>query len=230
MDEKQYNGSLDILQAASTMQAARLNSIDLLDTADILFSLKRFAHSIAFSILSIEESGKIAILQNILFGLDEQAKLWRSYRLHRLKTEHLNPGIMVRVRATFPEIPVEEAQDIASRGPTPDDLETLKQRVVYSDCIDKSGSLVCHLPQNIDWRQQAWERLCEAKAIVLAPRDRSPEELEVWVKHITTAHDSDRHLAEVLPELHKELLEKGFVKEGWWDTFLNDIKTTTKDA
>jgi len=55
---KQYSGDLDIHQAASAMQAARLNSVDLLDTADVLFTLKRFAHSVPFSILAIEESGK----------------------------------------------------------------------------------------------------------------------------------------------------------------------------
>jgi len=27
----------------------------------------------------------------------------------------------------------------------------------------------------------------------------------------------------MLQALHKELLEKGFVKDGWWDTMLRDI-------
>jgi AbiV family abortive infection protein len=224
---KQYSGRLDVLQAASAMQAARLNSVDLLDTADILFTLKRFAHSIAFSILAIEESGKLAILQGILLGLDAPGKLWRCYRLHRAKTEYLNVGIMARVRATFPEISLEDAQDIAASGPRPDDLETLKQRAVYSDCIDESGCAVSHLPRNIDWRQDAWDRLCEARAIVLAPRDRSPEELDVWLKHVTAARDSGKPLAAVLPDVHKALLEGGFVKEGWWDTLLKDVQTGT---
>src|SRR5438876_10001333 len=71
---KQYAGELDVHEAASAMQAARLNSVDLLDTADILFNLKRFAHSVPFSILAIEESSKLVILQAILFGLDDRAK------------------------------------------------------------------------------------------------------------------------------------------------------------
>ena len=74
---KPYVGDLDIHQAAAAMQAARLNSVDLLETADILFDLKRFAHSVPFSVLAIEESGKLVILQSILLGLGERAKLPR---------------------------------------------------------------------------------------------------------------------------------------------------------
>lgn len=39
---------------------------------------------------------------------------------------------MARVRAAFPEISLEKAQEIAERGPTPDDLETAKQRVLLT--------------------------------------------------------------------------------------------------
>lgn len=227
-ETKQYAGGLDVHQAATAMQAARLNSVDLLDTADILFTLKRFSHSVPFSILAIEESGKLMILQAILLGLGERAQLWRSYRRHRAKTENLNLGIMGRVRVTFPEISLEEAQEIAARGPTPEDLETAKQRAVYSDCLDESGDLHCHLPRNIDWRQQAWERLCEARAIVLAPRDRSPAELDVWMRHVAAARDSGKSVAAILPDIHKELVERGFVEQGWWDTLLKDIETQTQ--
>lgn len=221
---RQYSGDLNAVQAASAMQAARLNSIDLLDTADILFNQKRFAHSVFFSILSIEESGKLVLLQSILLGLDAPKKLWRSYRLHRAKTENLNLGIMARVRVAYPDIPIEEAQQIAENGPTPDDLEFAKQLSIYSDCINDSGKFVCHLPRNTDWRQEAWERLCEAKAIVLAPRDRSPEELEIWVKHLTTIRGTGKSLADILPNIHTELVEKGFIEKGSWDSILKDTK------
>jgi AbiV family abortive infection protein len=219
---KPYGGSLDCHQAA-VMQAARLNAVELVDTADMLFNLKRFAHSIPFSTLAVEEAGKLTILQSIFLGSGDRAKLWKSYRMHRAKTENLNLGIMSRVRATFPDVSLEEAQAIAQRGPTPDDLEMAKQRAIYSDCLDVSGQLVCHLPRNIDWRQQAWERLCEAKAVVLALRDRSPEELAVWTRHAEAARTSGMSLADVLPTIHKELVEKGFVEERAWDTLLKDV-------
>lgn len=134
------------------------------------------------------------------------------------------------MRATFPDIPLDAAKEIAAKGPTPSDLEIAKQRAVYSDCLDVSGEFLCHLPRNRDWRQDAWERLCEARAIVMGLRDRSPEELELWVKHANAARDSGQSLASMLPALHKELLEKGFVQEDWWDTLLRDVEEMNRGA
>ena len=223
-DIKPYGGQLNAHQAAAAMQAARLNSLDLVDTAEILFNLKRFAHSVPFSILAIEESGKIIILQAILLGFDDLPKLWRAYRRHQAKTAHLNIGIRARVRATFPDVSLEEAQEIAAQGPTPGDLETAKQRAIHSDCVTESGEFVCHLPRNHDWRHEAWDRLCEAQAIVSGPRDRSPEELEIWVKHVSAANAQGRAIVDILPELHGELQARGFVHEGWWDGLLKDAE------
>lgn len=189
---KQYAGELSCRQAAAAMEAARLNSIDLLETAEILFDSKRFAHSLLFSILAIEESGKLVILQTILLGLGNRAKLWRFYRLHRAKTEYLNIAILARVRAAFPKISLEEAKEIAARGPSPDDLELAKQLAVYSDCLSSNDTVVCHLPRKINWEEDAWDRLWEARAIVRAPRDRTPEELEVWVKHVVAARGTSK--------------------------------------
>jgi hypothetical protein len=45
-EPKPYSGKLTSEQAASTMQAARLNAVELLKTSEILFDLKQFAHSV----------------------------------------------------------------------------------------------------------------------------------------------------------------------------------------
>jgi hypothetical protein len=89
--------------------------------------------------------------------------------------------------------------------------------------VDVSGKLVCHLPRIRDWRRSAWERLCEAQATTPTPRDYPPDELGIWLKHIEKAKAERRRPDNVLPELQKELLEKGFIKEGWWDTLLQDL-------
>lgn len=226
---KPYEAELTPAQAAAAMQAARMNAVELMDTADILFTLKRFPHSIAFSTLAIEEAGKIPILQAILLGFGgSKSTRWKSYRQHRAKTEMLNIGIEGRVRAEFPQISLDEAKEIAARGPSPNELETDKQRAIYSDCLDVSGTFVCHLPKNADWRHPAWERLCEARAIISGLRDRTPEELSVWLKHANEGRVAGKNLTEILPDVHRELLEKGFVKEGWWDTLLKDVETQAK--
>jgi AbiV family abortive infection protein len=220
-----YTGDLTPVDAANAIRAARLNALDLLDTAEILHTHKRFAHSVAFSTLAIEEAAKIAILIMIFLGLvEDRSKLWKSYRSHRAKTNWLNPAIESRVRATFPQIPREAAKKIGERGPSPDQLETSKQRAVYSDCLSASGRFVCHLPNLVEWRNQAWERLCEAQAVTLSLRDYPPKELEVWSKHVSAARADRKDVRTMLPTLHKELQEKGFIKEGWWDILLQDAE------
>ena len=205
------------------MQAARLNALDLLETAQILFDLKRFAHSVSFSILAIEETSKSPLLLSILLGFGNKEGLWRDYRTHKAKTQFLNPGVQARIRAVLPEVPLEMAQDIRERGPTPDDLEIQKQRAFYSDCLKAASGVQVHLPRNLDWRRIAWDRLCEAQALVAAHRDYSPEELKIWLKHAEKAQKNGVNFATVLEPLYKELLANGFVKEGQWTTLLADI-------
>jgi hypothetical protein len=43
------------------------------------------------------------------------------------------------------------------------------------------------------------------------------------VKGAASARISGKSLRSILPDLHKELVEKGFVQEGWWETFLKDL-------
>lgn len=219
----QYHGKLTQVQSATAMQAARLNALDLLDTAEILFDLKRYAHSVAFSILSIEEAGKLVYLQSIFLGFGgKRAHLWKAYRNHRAKTEVLNIGVESRIRAEFPNLSRDKAKEIGKRGPTPDQLEISKQRAIYSDCLETADGFQCHLPRNADWRNTAWDRLCEARAIVTNLRDYSPEELGIWLKHAKEAQAKGGNAATMLEALHKELLAKGFVKDGWWNTLLAD--------
>jgi AbiV family abortive infection protein len=124
---KHYSGGLTAVDAANAIRAARLNAFDLVDTAELLFTLKRFAHSVAFSIVAIEEGTKLAILKTIFLELDpnkDRSKLWQEYRNHRAKTTFLNPIIEGRIRAEFPDIPSNTAKKLGESGPTPNDLET----------------------------------------------------------------------------------------------------------
>jgi AbiV family abortive infection protein len=135
------------VDAANAIRAARINALDLVDTAELLFTLKRFAHSVAFSILAIEEGAKLAILKTIFLELEpdkDRSKLWKEYRSHRAKTTFLNPIIEGRIRAEFPKIPPDAAKKSGELGPTPNDLETTKQLALYSDCFD-NGGFVSHL-------------------------------------------------------------------------------------
>jgi len=127
------------------------------------------------------------------------------------------------VRAVFPEVPRTEAEEIGRAGPTPQELETAKQRAVYSDCYETGSGFECHLPRNLDWRHEAWERLCEARSLVPALRDSPPEELEIWLRHAKRMRAEGRQVTDMIPGLHEDLEAAGFVEPGWWDTLLEDL-------
>jgi AbiV family abortive infection protein len=221
---KPFTGPLSVVDAANVIRAARLNAIDLLESAEILHSLKRFAHSMALSTLAIEEAAKGSIVfLLVLSEPSDHAKLWKSYRSHRAKSDFLNPGIESRVRAVFPQVSADQAKTIGKSGPSPEHLEYNKQMAIYSDCRGVGGQFVCHLPQLAEWRVLAWERLCEAQALVHGLRDRTPDELRAWLKHMQNRAVGTTFM-DALRNVHEELLAKGLIQKGWWDTLLKDAE------
>lgn len=220
----QYGGTLNANQAAAAMQAARVNALDLIASAEALYEQERFQHSVALSILAIEEIGKLPILQTIFLANPTDLKrLWKVYRQHRAKTKTLPVALESRIHASFPEIGAEEAKEIAQDGPTPADLDFQKQLAFYSDFLVMENEPVCHLPRNADWHWAAWERLCEAKAIIESVRDRTPEELAVWLRHAKKPENKEKTLKEILPAIHDDLVAEGHIDQGSWKYILEHI-------
>jgi hypothetical protein len=60
--------------------------------------------------------------------------------------------------------------------------------------------------------------------MVSALRDFPPQELDVWLRHVNQARAANTDIHSILPALHDELKEKGFVQEGWWNILLEDAK------
>src|SRR3954452_5707402 len=97
----QHLGELMADQTAAAIQAARWTAQDLLDSGELLFSMKRFQHAVSLLTLSIEEAGKVPILFAIFLGEVSPKEGWQAYRQHRAKTSMLNSGIRARIRAAF---------------------------------------------------------------------------------------------------------------------------------
>jgi AbiV family abortive infection protein len=219
---KPCEGCLTPVDAANAIRSARLNARELLDSAELMFTLKRFPHCTALSILAIEEAAKVGVLLMIFLEIGgDRARLWKSYRNHRAKTSWLNPAIESRVPASFPPISREAAKQIGTAGPTPDQLETSKQRALYSDCLEVSGDLVAHCPNLAEWRKDAWERMCEAQAVLSALRDYPPDELRIWREHIAQAVSGGKELSSALSGLDKDLLESNRQRKHTVDKLLN---------
>jgi hypothetical protein len=60
-----YSGPLTPEDAATAMQAARLNALDLLASARLLHEQGRFHHSTGLCILALEEVGKPQIVMSM---------------------------------------------------------------------------------------------------------------------------------------------------------------------
>lgn len=219
-DFTEYRGPLDAVAAATGMQAARLNAVDLFETAKTLFESRRYAHSIALAILSLEEMGKRALLLSIfLTGADADPK-WRNYRRHIAKTVGLNHLLVGLALAYFPGLDADTLSAVAV-GPSPEQLEVQKQLALYSDCLASQAGPVWHLPRNLDWRPEADARLAEAAAVVLNARDQTPEELALWYKHLHGVKGSDDEgIKQAVRALDAELRENGFQASGRVDIIM----------
>ena len=218
-----YDGKLDALSAATGLQAARLNAIDLVEASQLLFNSKKYHHSFALSTLAIEECGKIPIILSIFLELDDPKKMWKKYRHHRSKSNYLNTAIIAMAQAKFPNIDKKKLNMI-SQGPPPLYLDVMKQLSFYTDCISTHEGHIWHLPRDRDWQTEAKERLDEARAIALNLRDYSPAEFDIWHKHLVKYNrKSKEELKRAFKELKEELVEKGFIGEDWWAPILKEI-------
>lgn len=220
-----FAGQLTLLAAASAIQAARLNALDLLETAQLLNERQRYAHSTALAVLALEEAGKVQILMLMVAGVGDLSEHWRAYRRHTSKTASMNFALELRASAHFPNLSAEELRRVRENGPGPEDLDALKQLALYSDCFKADDAAAVHLPRNIDWRQWSEERLAEATALVKYLRDYPPEELELWAKHGALAKAKGASFVTFLKPLHDELLAKGFITEAQWAPIFRRLQT-----
>lgn len=217
----EYRGPLDAVAAATGMQAARLNSVALYETAKLLFEAKRFPHSQAFSILAIEEIGKRSLLFSLFLNAGSGKEAWRGYRNHMAKTSGLNKLLVALAKGYFPDI-TPEALAKVSVGPSPEALEQLKQLSLYSDCFEVSGNPIWLLPEGSNWEEDAKERLAEAASLALNCRDQTPAELELWAKHLRgVPRSDDAAMSRAVEALDGALREAGFQAAGRVDLLVN---------
>lgn len=218
-----FRGQLNALDAATAIQAARLNARNLLYSASALFEKGCYAHSLALSILSIEETGKLQIIMGLYLGFSGESDSWKAYRKHTSKTAFFNFAIRTRAQTELSDIEEEFAQKILQSGPSPEDLDSAKQLSIYSDCFSSPDGIAVHLPANLDWREKAVQCLTEAFVLVAYMRDYPAEELEVWKKYSVLASKQGISFREVLKPLHQELLRKGFINDNQWRLILKAL-------
>jgi AbiV family abortive infection protein len=175
----QYQGKLSPALVAAGMSAAARNAQRLFDDASILFEAKRFPSACSLAVLSIEESGKIAILRRLATAQSDEMRkpIWREYRNHQSKNLMWIVAELVRKGART----IEELRVIVD--PTSDHpslIDNVKQLGFYTDCCGDANWSEPHVVV-----EEALAKSILFAAKVLIPKREIPvREMELWIEHV----------------------------------------------
>ena len=205
-----YQGELGALSLAAGMNAAVANAARLFGDAEELLALGSFPSSASLAILSIEESGKVAVLREMSLARSdaERKECWRAYRLHKRK----NVAWFMRDLVASGARTLDELYplvDPASDHPTV--LDQLKQAGFYTDCLDERN---WSLPTTAITEDFAKSMLMRAKAL-LSSRKHTAREVELWVEHVGPVWKSDMHsMKRGVLNWQRAMLREGLTTEG----------------
>ncbi|MGC3974145.1 MAG: AbiV family abortive infection protein [Nitrospira sp.] len=169
--------------AAAGIEAAMRNARSLLLDANLLFENHRWARAGALAILSIEESGKPAILRGILLARSEKDVRyeWKRYRNHCSKNlMWIFRDLVNRGAKSLEDLrPIFDKQ--SDHGAA---LEATKQTCWYSYAYGN-----CHwsLPEEVIDKKLAGTLVEIAEVLAAGEEGRamtSEAELELWIKHM----------------------------------------------
>lgn len=175
----QYKGPLSPTQVAEGMNAARRNARRLAADARYLLEEQRYGSAAALAVLSIEESGKGAILRSIALDRtdEERRKSWKDFRSHT-KKNFLGgvPAMLSQGARQFEDFrPLfNGGSDVSSL------LDQVKQVATYSDCL---GDIHWSEPEIVI--AEGLARSLVAIADSLSSKGQvTAREIELWVEHV----------------------------------------------
>lgn len=209
IDMEQYREKLTPKQIAQGISAAASNSKRLLHDAKLLFRSERFASATALAILSIEESGKIAILRELSLASeqDEIHALWRRFRKHTSK--NLLWIVLDLVKSGARKLgdfkPVFDPD-----SDHPELLDKIKQICFYTDCLAKA-----HWSEPTEViNANLSESIIKAAEILEPKREVTDIEIEMWAKHIRPVWKRGAELMETaMIAFHEEMYSEGLTTE-----------------
>lgn len=205
-----YQGELAASSLAAGMNAALENAARLFRDAEELFASESFPSSASLAILSIEESGKVAVLREMSLARSsaERKECWRAYRSHKRK----NVAWFMRDLVASGARTLDELYplvDPASDHPTV--LDQFKQAGFYTDCFDERN---WSLPTTVITEDFARSALLRAEAL-LSSRKHTAREVELWVEHVGPVWKSDMHcMKQGVLDWQQAMLREGLTIEG----------------
>lgn len=207
---QQFKNHLSYSQIADGMNVACNNARRLVEDAQILFDSQRYPSAVSLAILSIEESGKTAILRQMATAQDGKAlkAAWRSYRSHTKKNVAWILPDLVRNGARK----LDEFDQISNpQGDHPELLDNLKQIGFYTDCL---GQAHWSVPSEVIDESTAKSILSVAK-ILSKKRIHTEREIELWVAHVGPDKQSTlERQKKAVYDWFKAMEAEGLIEEG----------------
>jgi AbiV family abortive infection protein len=206
----QYRGQLTPSQIAEGINAARRNAVRLAEDARALLDSGRFPTAAALAILSIEESGKISILRAMALArsAEEVEDRWREYRSHTKKN----------VLGGFLDAVAQGARKLEDFRPLfredaehPSLLDQLKQVGFYTDCLRDAHWSEPHLV----FQEPLSSQLVFSAEILAKSKEVTPQEIELWVKHLGPVWNQDvTWMQKALENWEEEMQAIGLAEPG----------------
>ena len=206
----QYAGSLDAAQIAQGINAARRNARRLAEDAKLLLETARYPSATALAILSIEESGKVAILRQISGSPNDNVlrDAWKNYRSHRHKN----------AMWILPDLIQQGARHLISLQPAADPsaehtaiLDQVKQFSLYTDCL---GNAHWSEPEDVIDENLAGT-LVRIAASFAQHRTATAREVELWIEHMRPVYGASlEDMQRALLAWYSALKENGLWEEG----------------
>jgi AbiV family abortive infection protein len=180
-----YRGALSPQQITHGMNASVRNAKRLFADAKLLFEAKRYPSACSLAILSIEESGKLAILRGIAVMSDSKdlEDQWQDYRNHYAK----NAGWIIDELLSRGARTLQDLNPIFDEeSPHPEMLDVIKQLGFYTDCY---GNAYWSEPSEAITEDLAKQMLSIAH-LLLTEREVMLREVQLWIEHVGDCWDS----------------------------------------
>ena len=164
---------------AEGMNLAVRNAGRLLTDANTLIASGSFATAASLAALSIEESGKVALLRTVALATEDKAlkTAWKEYRSHKSKNfAWLLPDLVKSGATTLDEL--YPLVDPESSHPTV--LDQIKQAGFYTDLL--TGNVWSYPSQAVT--EELARSLVDRAASLLSTRSHTAREVELWVQHV----------------------------------------------
>tara|TARA_Y100001954_G_C15746603_1_gene571381 strand:- start:488 stop:1186 length:699 start_codon:yes stop_codon:yes gene_type:complete len=225
----QYRSVLTAQQVADGMNLAMKNARRLANDAELLLSNDCFPTAASVATLSIEESGKMAILRRLSSAFDDKSAkpLWKEYRSHTAKNQMwILPQLFAQGASQLREFVAmfDESAD------HPKLLDQIKQIGFYTDCL---GNVHWTTPDAVIDEELA-KMLVQTAKILAGGREIVAAEIELWIKHVGPHLDGSQSDAEAgLKQWYEEMQHIGLCPAGdnAMQTFIEQgIITSKKDG